>query len=148
MKQLLIVLFAFLIAFPAYAAEHLSNLANVPGLTDSFLNPGGVLEGSEPVDGRGDVLGSHMRLDIEDPAQLDILYSSLLGTLVVDTTAPSEQAPVTADVTQDRARSADGPIERAAMMAPYSREALWLLLAVVLTGTAIGVIRARRKRRA
>lgn len=147
MMQPWLVILACLIAFPAHAAERNNDLGNATILTDQFLEPGGVAKGSEPADGRGDVVGSHMWINTRNPDQLDILYSGLVGTLVFDAAPAAGQTSQAVAGARNRTRSADGRIERAAAMAPYVREALWLLLAMACTLMFIVGIRARMKRR-
>ena len=145
--HLLIVVLAYLFVLPAYAADIVTTTGNGALSTDQFADPSGVAHENGSALGLGYVDGSHVSLDISNPAQLDTLYSGLVGTLIFDKeSAPLNETLPAAAASASTSLAADS-IGRASLLSPPVEGAFWLLVVAVCSVTLIILFRLRTKRR-
>ena len=147
--QLVIVVLVCLFVYPAQADQHISVLGNGAILTDQFSEPGELVSRTPSTNGLGAVTGNHMWLDANNPRQLDVLYSGLMGTFVLEGTPVAYDAAHPAAGMPDLADPISKHIERAAVMGSSVGEIFWLLLTAACTVTLIVLLllRLRSKHR-
>ncbi len=145
--HLIIVVLACLFVLPAYAADMVTTTGNPVLPQDQFADPSGVAPENNSSLGLGYVDGSHVSVDVSKPAQLDTLYSGLVGTLIFDKeSAPLNETLPAAAASASTSLAADS-IERASLLSPPVEGAFWLLIVAVCSVTLIILFRLRTKRR-
>jgi hypothetical protein len=160
--RIIIVVVVWLSALTAYADGDITSVRDTVLLTNPILETRGFADDTQlgtsfawsfcgiscPAAENGFIDGAPMSLDVRDPDQLNILFSDLIGVLVVGT-PPGAARAIQSALQGDAVKSVGGAnILEAATVVPSSLiDATWLVLIAIGAVVYVTTARARRKTR-